>query len=100
MQKETDNLYKQASFKKSEFENELERLKNEHEVEVRELENQLSDKRDELDKHRVEKAKVLQRCEKLEAKLLTAQSSDGSKPQVQIRTSSLVDKLKASNAIA
>lgn len=59
MQKETDNLYKQASFKKSEFENELERLKNEHEVEVRELENQLSDKRDELDKHRVEKAKVL-----------------------------------------
>ena len=52
---------------------------------------------------------MLLRCEKLEAKVLhfksnagaSAMGSDISKPlQVQVRNSSLVDKLKASNAIA
>ncbi len=51
---------------------------------------------------------MLQRCEKLEAKVLhfknnpiAGAASDGTKPlQVQVRNSSLVDKLKASNAIA
>ena len=71
---------------------------------MRDLENHLSEKRDDLDKQRLEKSKMILRCEKLEAKVLQLQnninSSDSSKPQVQIRNSSLVDKLKASNAIA
>jgi len=81
----------------------------EHENEVRELENSLSEKREEFDKMRIERGKLLTRCEKLDAKVLHLQSntnnssaapSDGSKPTVQIRNSSLVDKLKASNVIA
>ena len=62
-----------------------------------------------MDRTRIEKSKLLSRCEKLDAKVLHLQAnnggatnapSDGSKPTVQIRNSSLVDKLKASNVIA
>ena len=68
----------------------------------------MADKRDELDKQLMEKGKLLERCEKLEAKVLVLQKnggviggSDASKPAaVGTRNSSLVDKLKASNAIA
>lgn len=64
----------------------------------------LSENRQKFDKQMQEKLKILQRCENLEAKVLLLQSisqpSDGSKPTVQNRNSSLVDKLKASNAIA
>ena len=93
-----------VQMKQGEHESELERVKTELENEVRELENSLGRKRDELDKSRAEKGKLLQRCEKLETKLLHLKNapapSDPSKPQVQIRNSSLVDKLKASNVIA
>ena len=77
--------------KQNEFEQELERIKAEHEAEVRELENALSDKREEVDKTRIEKSKLLSRCEKLDAKVLHLQAnnggatnapSDGSKPTV------------------
>ena len=77
--------------KQNEFEQELERIKAEHEAEVRELENALSDKREEVDKMRIEKSKLLSRCEKLDAKVLHLQASnggatnapsDGSKPTV------------------
>lgn len=103
---EASLLQKQCQNKQIEFDQELERVKNELENEVKELENALSEKREELDKVRIEKGKLLTRCEKLEAKvLLHSQQSnngatDGSKPTVQIRNSSLVDKLKASNIIA
>ena len=56
--------------KKAEFENELDRLRSEHEAEVKELERNLSEKREELGKMLTEKGKLLQRCEKLEAKAL------------------------------
>ena len=48
----------------------MDRVKTEHETEVRELENSLSEKREELDKMRIEKGKLLSRCEKLDAKVL------------------------------
>ena len=67
---EVIQLQKQSQIKQGEFEIELERIKNEHENEVRELENGLGEGRDELDKLRVEKGKLLSRCEKLEAKVL------------------------------
>ena len=58
----------------------MERVKTEHEQEVRELEHSLSEKREELDKMRIEKSKLLSRCEKLDAKVLHMQASDGTKP--------------------
>ena len=45
-------------------------MKSEHEQEVKEIERALSENRQKLDKQMQEKLKILQRCEKLEAKVL------------------------------
>lgn len=73
---------------------------------MKELESALRDKRTELDEQLAEKAKLVLRCEQLETKALqlknsSQQPSDGSKPShQQARNNSLVDKLRANNAIA
>jgi len=63
---------------------------------VRQLETALRDKRVELEEQLGEKALLLARCEKLEARLL--QSSESTKQQA--RNSSLAEKLKQSNAVS